>query len=210
MTRDEQGHELVAKLLSRHRRVVLVPCGEEHGEHVIAIIVLGRATLGDLLGDELVDLVAAVEESLERAGTVEAGEVLLERRLVLRRLDQGKRAVAVLEERRKACAKRVHARARIEAEDSAQDDLERQRLKAGVELGDLRLPRVDLVCGDARHQVGEALHALAVEGGEHELSLRHVLSTRREESPSNGRREAEGRERQCRVGGRRAGPCRSP
>ena len=36
-------------------------------------------------------------------------------------------------------------------------------------------PASDLVLGDLAHQVAVALHPLAVEGGQHQLALAHVL-----------------------------------
>ena len=63
----------------------------------------------------------------------------------------------------------------VEAEDRAQDDLERQRLQARVQLDRLAgRPARELALGELLHQAGQALHAVAVEGGQQELALLHV------------------------------------
>ena len=106
MAGDEQGHELVAELLGGHRRVVLVARGKEHREDVVGSSSPARAALRDLLGDERVDLVPAIEEALERADRVEE-PLSLQALLVLRRREKGQRVVAEREERREALAQRV-------------------------------------------------------------------------------------------------------
>ena len=45
--------------------------GEKHREDVVGILVAGRAALLDLGGEELVDLVPAVDEALDRPVLVE-------------------------------------------------------------------------------------------------------------------------------------------
>ena len=75
---------------------------------------------------------------------------------------------------REALAKRVQAGSGLEPEHRAQDDLERQRLKARVEHDLAIAPGLDLGGRHLGHQAGQALHPLAVEGGQHQLSLRHV------------------------------------
>ena len=95
-------------------------------------------------------------------------------RRVLRRRQKRERVVAVGEELREAVAKGLEPRAGLEAEDRLEDDLERERLKARVKLHLAVVPPLDLVRGHAGDEVGQALHALAVERGQHQLSLRHV------------------------------------
>ena len=64
----------------------------------------------------------------------------------------------------------------VEAEDGAQDDLEGQALHPRLHLRGLAArPALDLADGGLLHQPGEGLHLLAVEGGEHQLALLHVL-----------------------------------
>ena len=64
----------------------------------------------------------------------------------------------------------------VDAEHRAHDDLERDLLCARAQSERLaHRPRRDLLFGDLAHHVAVALHPLAVEGGEHQLALAHVL-----------------------------------
>ena len=68
MAGDEQGEQLVAHLGVAHRAAVLVAGGDQHREDVVALLeVLGRAALGDLAVDQLVDPVDAAAEGRDAA-----------------------------------------------------------------------------------------------------------------------------------------------
>jgi hypothetical protein len=165
---DEQRHELVAQLDRAHLGAVLVPGGEEHREHVVA---RGRGTgVGAALGDEVeqerVDLGLERVEARPRRHAAQRGHDLVEDR---------RRAHAPLEDGGQLRAQGVHARARVEPEDRAEDDLERQRLEPRVQ-GDrgVARPRGDLVLGDLGDEVLQAPHPLAVERRQHEPALLEV------------------------------------
>jgi peptidylprolyl isomerase len=164
---DEQRHELVAQLAIGHRPAALVAGGEEHREHVVGLLARAAA-LVDQGEDQLVGAVAHVDEA--RPGR-QRPEAAAEGR------QQRQRRGAEVEQLLERDAQLVEPRAGREAEDRAQDDLERQRLRALVQ--DERLagaPAVDLARGDLLHQSDERPHPLAVEGGQHELALRQVLA----------------------------------
>ena len=129
---DEEGHQLVAELLPAHLGSVLVAGGEQHRQHVVASVVVPGTALGDQLRDQLVRAVAVAQHPLQRAGTVEPAQRPLHLLGVVGSLDQRQRVVAVGEERGQALADRVEARAGVEAEHRAEDDLERERLEARV------------------------------------------------------------------------------
>ena len=127
-------------------------------------------SLVDQLEQELVSLLLQAQESgewtvsLEHPCDAPGG-----------RREQADRAVPEGEHRGQAPPQRVEALARIEAEDRAQDDLQRQPLQAGAELDRLSArPARNLPAGHLRDQVAETLHPFAVEGGEHQLALLHV------------------------------------
>ena len=63
MPGDQQRHQLVAQLLGGHRRLVLVPGGEQHGEHVSRSLVPRSSGAGAALLDQL-------EDQLVRSGAV--------------------------------------------------------------------------------------------------------------------------------------------
>src|SRR5205807_4352540 len=90
-------------------------------------------------------------------------------------LYQADRAVAERQHRTKALSHPIQALATLQAEDRAEDDLEREALQTRMQLDRLptRPPR-NLLLGDLGHQSDEALHLLPVEGGKHELALLHV------------------------------------
>ena len=99
---------------------------EQDREHVVAPLV-GGAALVDELEDQRVDALAQVDESGHRAGAVE------QRLESLRgRAEQRHR---LLTEREHLAERRAHGRealALVEAEDRAQDHLERQALHPRV------------------------------------------------------------------------------
>ena len=139
--------------------------GEEHRQHVVAVAILAAA---------LVDQREKLGVDLGR-GALEAAEPAAAAEQPLRGREQGERALAELEDRGQTVAQAVEPRALVEPEDGAQDDLERQALEAGcrataASAGQLSTsPRRQLL-----DQPGQALHAIAVEGGQQELSLLHV------------------------------------
>ena len=170
MAGDEQRHQLVAQLLRRHRRFVLVARVEQQAEDVVALGLLAPS-LVDQLEQQLVGLLLQAQEAGEWA-------VSLEHRLRGARGAGASRLIgrspkASIADRRSRSS--VEAFARIEAEDRPQDDLHRQALKARPELDRLSArPTRDLPLGHLRDQVAEALHLLAVEGGKHQLALLQV------------------------------------
>ena len=72
-------------------------------------------------------------------------------------------------------AQALEPRSLLEAEDRAQDDLERQRLKARMQRHRLAPgPALDLRRGDLGHHLGQPGDLLAVEGRQHEPALGEV------------------------------------
>ena len=163
MAGHQQGHQLVAQLLLRHRRAVLVARGEQHRQHVVALLGVGLgAALVDQLEQQGVDVVAALQELLEAAAALEERE-------------HRRRVVAQLEVLRQGVPDRVQPRAGVEPEDRAQDHLERERLEAGVERDRLvERPGRYLALGHLLEQAAERRHPLAVERGQHQLALGEV------------------------------------
>ena len=93
----------------------------------------------------------------------------------LQKRDHHHRARRVVEHGGEQGAQPLETTARVDPEDRPQDDLERQRLEARVELDRLAArPARHLALRHIRHEPGEALHALAVEGGQHQLALAQV------------------------------------
>ena len=126
-----------------------------------------RAALLDQREDERVGAVAHLDEALPGG---QPAEVAAEQR------QQRERRRAEVEQLLERGAQLVELRPGGHAEHGAQDHLERQRLRAlvqperraGAPAGDLRR-------GDLLHHAGEGAHALAVEGGQHQLALGEVL-----------------------------------
>ena len=167
MAGDEQRHELVAQLAVGHRLPVLVARGEQHREHVVGRLARAPA-LVDEREDQLVGALAHVDEARPRR---ERPEAAAERR------QQRQRRGAEVEQLLERDAQLVELRPGGEPEHRAQDDLERQRLRALVQREPLvRAPGGDLALGDVLHHADERAHALAVEGGQHQLALRQVLA----------------------------------
>ena len=166
VTGDQQRHQLVAQLLGRHRRAVLVARRQQHRQHVVAVLAVAGAALVDQLEDELVGPLAERQELRPAAVAAE---------IVLRRRDDRDRARHVVEDLGQLHAQRVQAWAGVQAEDRAQDHLERERLEARVERHGLPgRPLVQLALGHLGDEVGQARHLLAVESGQHQAPLRKV------------------------------------
>ena len=166
MPGDEQRDELVAQLAVGHRLPGLVAGGEQHGEDVVALLA-GAAALLDQREDQRVGAVADLDEALPGG---QPAEVAAEQR------QQRERRRAEVEQLLERGAQLVELRPGGHAEHGAQDDLERQRLRALVQRERLAgAPAGDLRRGDLLHHAGERAHALAVEGGQHQLALGEVL-----------------------------------
>ena len=165
MARDEQRHELVAQLLRRHRRAVLVAGREQQRQDVVAL----RAVAAALL-DEREELGVGLRAGAQEAPPRRAGpEVALHRREQAHGVgSDGQQGAQVLAQAIEPCPL-------LQAEDRAQDDLERERLQARVE-GDPLAPRptLDLGGGDLGHDRGQPRDLLAVEGRQHETPLGQV------------------------------------
>ena len=126
-----------------------------------------RAPLLDQLVDQRVGLAR-----LSRSNRAQ-GPMPERRPLKLR--DQAARLRPDVEDLGEAGADRLEPRPRVEAEHGAQDDLEGQRLEAGMQLDRcVARPALDLALGHLGDEPGERLHLLAVEGGQHQLALREV------------------------------------
>ena len=125
MAGHEQRHQLVAQLLVGHRRAVLVPGGEQHREHVVA---LARRRRGARRSAR-----RSARRPPRAARTKRAHGPSRRARAAGTGASRAGRAPSV-EDLGQPLAQRVEARARVEAEDGAQDHLERQRLEARVEL----------------------------------------------------------------------------
>ena len=129
--------------------------------------VAGAAALGDLAVDQLVDPVDAAPEGAEAAGpgrgrrgaAAAAGAGLVVRSRKSRRASRSSASPLPL----------------ADAEDGAQDDLQRDRLHPRPQLvrGADR-PALDLARGDLGHRLAVGLHPLAVEGRQQQLALAHV------------------------------------
>ena len=144
---------------------VAVAGGQQHRQHVVAVGVLAPA-LVDQREELGVDRFPVALEAAE--ATAAAEEPLCGR-------EQGEGALAELEDRRHAVAQAIEPQALVEPEHGAQDDLERQALQARVQRDRLTgRPARDLRLGELLDQPGQALHAVAVEGGQQELALLHV------------------------------------
>ena len=136
---------------------------EQHREDVVALGVI-LAPLVDEVEDQLVGLRPDAHELLPALAALE------ER-------DHRRGAAAGRQQLVQPDAQPVEVCARTEAEHRAQDHFERECLEAGVEdHRPVRRPRCGLLLRDLLHGAGEALHLLAVEGGQHQLALREVLA----------------------------------
>ena len=167
MPGDEQGQQLVAHLLVAHRAAVLVAGADQHREDVVALLQIpGPPPLGDLAVDQLVDPVDPPAEGPSRR--TRCGP------------DQEHRQEepwvgGEVEEVAQRVAQLGQPLALADAEDGAQDDLQRDRLHPRAQLvGGPRWPALDLACGDLGHRLPVALHPLAVEGRQQQATLAHV------------------------------------
>jgi hypothetical protein len=147
-----------------------VPGLEQHRQHVVALAAL-LAPLRDQGEDDLVHLFLVADELRERPdpfgglGDAPVGP----------RRHQADRLVAEGEHRLQPLAQGVEAGPRLDAEDGAEDDLQRQLLHPRVEgHRHAARQRRHLFGGNLGHQAGEALHPLAMEGGQDQLALLHV------------------------------------
>jgi hypothetical protein len=164
---DEQRHELVAQLAIGHRPAVLVARCEQHREHVVGLLPRAAA-LVDQREDERVGVRAHVHEARPRRERAEAAA---------ERGQQRQRGGSEVEQLPQRGPQLVELRTGGEAEDRAQDDLERQRLGALVQREvPVRAPGGDLALGHLLHHADERAHPLAMEGGQHQLALRQVLA----------------------------------
>ena len=171
MAGEQQGHQLVAKLGVAHRLAVLEAGGDEHREDVLALVeVRVGAALGDLGGQQLVDLGVA---PLQRGERVAARP---KRRASRTRSCSSGEEVSASRSREQLAQPR-DAPWVADAEDGAQDHLERQRLHA-------RVDREGLADGPGCRSRGVAssaiirlvgAHPLAVKGGKHQPPPREVL-----------------------------------
>src|SRR4051812_24279208 len=163
---DEQRDELVAQLAVGHRPAGLVARREQHGHHVVALHA-GAAALVDQREDEGVGAVADLDEALPGG---EPAEVAAEQR------QQRERRRAEVEQLLQRGPQLVQLRPGGHAEHGAHHHLERQRLRALMERERRAgAPSRDLRRGDLLHHAREGAHALAVEGGQHQLALGEVL-----------------------------------
>ncbi len=166
---EQQGHELVAKLRVAHRLAVLEAGRDQQREDVLAACqVRVGAPLGDLGGQQLVDLGQAALQRGQRVGPPEApGEQ--DPQLKPRRGGLG-------EQVGEQGPEPGDARWVADAEDGAQDHLERQRLHARVDRECLAGgPGVDLAGGELRDDPLVGAHPLTVERGKHQPPPREVL-----------------------------------
>jgi hypothetical protein len=172
VARHQQGQQLIVDLFVAHRRAVLVGRFQQHREDVVAIGSRG-APLVDQGEEALVDFRLHPHELGE---WTDAFGHFRHHRVGLGR-HQADRAVAELEHRRQPFPQRIEARAGVETEDGAEDDLQGQVLHPRVQ-GERYVARErrHLLGSHFLHQPGQALHPLAVEGGEHQLALLHVLT----------------------------------
>ena len=119
MPGDQHGDELVAELAVGHRRAVLVSGREEEREDVGA---------GGAVGGAAARLDDAAELRVDGGAAPQETSVRAERKVALQRRHEGedrRRRLHVLDEE---VPEPVAAGALLDAEDGAQDDLERDRL----------------------------------------------------------------------------------
>jgi hypothetical protein len=164
---DQQRHELVAQFLVAHRPAILVAGLEEQREDVLALVQSGVVpAFRDLLIYESVDRATRSLEEREPFDASRAED----------RKDQEPPAVdCPVEQVAQRGADAVEPGTLVDPEDGAHDDLERDVLHLRPDLKRAALgPALDLRAGDLGDHLPVALHALAVEGRQQELALRHV------------------------------------
>ena len=164
---DEQRHQLVAQLLVGHLAAVLVAGLEQQREDVVAFLEVGRAAaLADLGVDQLVGGPADALEDVRAVDAVRAEH---------RHHRQAARVRAPFERVRERRAQALAPGVVLHAEDRPDDHLERDALHRGAHrVGLPGRPALDLRGRDLGHRLLVAAHALAVEGRQHQLALRHV------------------------------------
>ena len=188
---EQQRHELVAQLPVAHRAAVLEARREQQREHVRAGH-RAAAPRGDVGQQQLVDLGGQRREALERRGAAEParGEHAEADR------DRG----GAVEQLRQHDAQAREPVAIGDAEDDAQDHLERDRAHPRLErqLGP-HGPALDLGARDLRHRGLIAAHALAVKGRQHHAPALQMLLALEQEQRARShdraqRKRAPGRE----------------
>ena len=169
---DEQRHQLVAQLLVGERAALLVASLEQDRQHVVALLdVGGTAAAGDLVVDLGIGRGPQAQEALP--------DVAADRAADLGQRDHRERAAlhADIEHRRESLAQPREPVGVVDAEDGPHDDLQRDLLRSRPQSERLaHRPARDLLLRDLAHHVAVALHALTVEGREHQLALAHVLA----------------------------------
>jgi hypothetical protein len=176
---EEEGHHLVTELARRHALArVLVACGHEHAEEIVARLV-GAPARVDHVVDERVE---HADRAAERVGA-------------LRRPPDGRHDVrhpAVrrhLEGHAERLAGVTRLARQVAAEERLAHDGERERVHLGADVDRLaaphgRLPRVETLGGAPDHGAGEACDPLAMEGGLRQRRWRRQKSPSLVKSPS--------------------------
>ena len=163
---EQQRHQLVADLGVVHRLAVLEARAHEQRQDVLARV---RAALGDLRAQHRVDLVPERLEPGERVGAAEAA------REQHGELQPGRRGAG--QQPAEAVGEPRAAGGVGDAEDRAQDHLERDRLHPRMQRERLLLgPALDLPRDGLAHDRLVRAHALAVERRQHQLAAREVLA----------------------------------
>ena len=169
---DQQRPQLVVNLVFAEGSARLVACVEHHGEDV-------ASSLGPVCSPvpyfPAQDLARAPRVTSEAPPWAEAPEVALHER------EEEPRPRRDVEPVGQRVGELAEAGAG-DAEDGADDDLERDRLHRPVD----REPPpegvpVDRLVRDVEHRASVGVHALAVERGEHHLALAEVLGAVEEE-----------------------------
>ena len=184
---------------SRHRLAVLVAGEQQHREDVVALGQVGRRAA---LGDQRVEL------AVDGAQVALAHEPAHDRVLEAQQRDHHQRARVArpVDEALQRRAQSRHRLAVLDAEDGAHDDLERDRLRVRAQREGLaRGPRRDRALGRLAHDLAVAVDALAVEGGQHQLALAHVLVAVEQQQRVRPERRAQDLVRLAGVGALRPG-----
>jgi hypothetical protein len=171
VTGQQQRHQLVAQLAVAERLVVFVAGLQQHREDVVVAGHVGLSAAGvNLLVDDAVgrgdELVEATPRAA-RARVLRAGDL---------QRQQTQLAGGGIEQAPQRCPDALDPLGVVEPKDGAEDDLQGDRLHrgSGGERGAVR-PGGDLALGDRTHRLPVSLHPLAVEGGQHQPALAHVL-----------------------------------
>jgi uncharacterized protein involved in copper resistance len=200
MTGEQQGDELVANLRIAHLAAVVELGGNQHREDVLAF---GEVGIGAAGGDLRVELrVHPVAVSLEGPPGPVAGE---DPEAHAREADHlPRRGRGLIEQDLEWLPHRPQARLLGDAEDGAQDHLERDALHPRVDPEPLvELPGVDLAIDDLLDHRLIRAHPLAVKGGQHQLAASQVLRPFEEKNRARAHDRLQGR-----VAARRQGVAR--